>query len=186
MSPFLRIWCTTRLYDFSREQMDKPQSLNLNLWLYNSVADSDNLPGKLYCSLFPSCLKSPLSYQYILAALKFLRPASGRVQTKTCIHTVISPFIHLCNFCFGTKENNFQRVISIWHFQDFSSVPKKSEYTWSWLVLSAGLIFSVATSFISWFLLESIAWRTLAWKCFTWFYEEYLCITRKSSLIHWP
>ena len=57
------MWCTWRWYDFSRDQIDKPQNLDsdLNLWPYTSVADCDKILDDTHCVVF---LPFPVSIHY--------------------------------------------------------------------------------------------------------------------------
>lgn len=167
------MWYTKKWYDFSRDQIGKPTEPDLNLWPYTSVADSDDVLENIqYIVLLPfpvstPCSPSSISWQHVLNKALILRNilaqelSLGESKLPYSSTLNFSPSMHLPNFC-SDPQNSFQRVVSVWHFQASSIIPDKSAYAWS--ILSAGLIFSVATSFISWFLSRLIAWRTLAWK----------------------
>lgn len=111
LSPFLsiRIWCTKRWYSFSRDQVDKPQSLDsdLNLWPYTSVADCDNILDDTQCVVFLPFLVSipyfPTSiFQHYIPIKVFtlkllLKTCPWGIQTTTlsCMHCLLLPSISL-------------------------------------------------------------------------------------------
>lgn len=148
------------------------------LIIYNTLFSFPSLfqlPAVL--PVFPGSTSQIKHLYYVTFWLKNCPWGESKLRHSSAL--CFSPSMQLPNVC-SDPQNSFQRVVSVWHFQASSIFPDKSAYAWS--ILSAGLIFSVATSFISWFLSGLIAWRTLAWKdlFFTWpSYEEIFVYYRK-------
>lgn len=155
------MWCTERRYVFSRDQVDKPKSLdlNLNLWPYILVADSDSTLGDTHCALFLTFpVLGPHSptgifWHHIpdkVLALKFLLKiclwGGSKLKPSSALFILLS-FISLISVL--VQEGTSQRVVSLGSFQDSSIAPEKLASAWP--VLSVRLVFSVVTIIISFF-----------------------------------